>query len=319
MQNILVTGANGFIGKALCRRMLAENWHVRGAIRFMSQKSGLPSGFDRVEIGTIDSNTEWEKALDGIDAVVHLAARVHVMDEGSADPIIAYRKTNVEGTKHLAQIAASKKVRRLVFVSSIKVNGEGKADPYTAEDRPVPVEPYAVSKLEAEKSLQRIADNTGLEVVILRPPLVYGPEVKANFLKLIKIIDRGIPLPLAMVKNRRSMIYMKNLVDAILRCTIHPAAAGKTYLISDGEDISTPELIQKISLVLGKPSRLFPIPSDLLRLFARMVGRSLTASRLLDSLIVDSSKIKSDLNWEPPFSLEEGLNETAKWYLQSVR
>ena len=299
--------------------MLAENWHVRGAIRLMSQKSGLPSGFDRVEIGTIDSNTEWEKALDGIDAVVHLAARVHVMDEGSADPIIAYRKTNVEGTKHLAQIAASKKVRRLVFVSSIKVNGEGKADPYTAEDRPVPVEPYAVSKLEAEKSLQRIADNTGLEVVILRPPLVYGPEVKANFLKLIKIIDRGIPLPLAMVKNRRSMIYMKNLVDAILRCTIHPAAAGKTYLISDGEDISTPELIQKISLVLGKPSRLFPIPSDLLRLFARMVGRSLTASRLLDSLIVDSSKIKSDLNWEPPFSLEEGLNETAKWYLQSVR
>jgi len=295
LPNVLVTGANGFIGKALCRRMLAEGWHVRGAIRSSAKKAVLHPGVDSVEVGTIDSNTEWEPALDGIDAVVHLAARVHVMDEGSAAPIIEYRKTNVDGTKHLVQIAESKKVRRFVYVSSIKVNGEERADPYTPEDQPAPVDPYGVSKFEAEKEIHRIAGNTGLEVVILRPPLVYGPGVKANFLKLIKIVDRGIPLPLARVKNPRSMIYLNNLVDAILLCAKHPEAAGKTFLLSDGQDISTPELIQKISFALGKPSRLFPIPPVILRLLAKMTGRSKTVGRLLDSLIVDCTKIRAEL------------------------
>ena len=292
---------------------------MRGAVRSADKKAVLPQGVDSVEIGTIDSGTDWRPAIEGIDIVVHLAARVHVMDDSSADPIIEYRKTNVDGTKHIAQIAESLKVRRFVYVSSIKVNGEGKADPYTPEDQPVPVDPYGISKFEAEKELHRIAGNTGLEVVILRPPLVYGPEVKANFLKLIKIVDRGIPLPLARVKNRRSMIYLNNLVDAIFVCTIHPKAAGKTFLLSDHEDLSPPELVQKISFALGKPSRLFSVPSDILRLLAKMTGRSRTVGRLLDSLVVDTSKIQSELGWEPQFSMEEGLKETVKWYLQVVK
>jgi len=299
--------------------MLAEGWGVRGAIRPSVKKHLLPHGINAVEIGSIDANTEWETAVCGIDTIVHLAARVHVMDDINSDPITAFRDINVAGTKRLAQIAESKKVRRFVFVSSIKVNGEGRSDPYTTEDYPSPVDPYAISKFEAEKELHRIADNTGLEVVILRPPLVYGPEVKANFLKLIQIVNLGIPLPLARVKNRRSMIYLENLIDAILLCTTHPKAAGETFLISDGKDISTPELIQKMSFALGKPSRLFPASLDILRLLAKMTGRSKTVGRLLDSLIIDTSKIQSELVWEPPFSIEEGLKETAKWYLEAVR
>ena len=297
--------------------MLAEGWYVRGTIRSLSKKAVLPPGMDAFQIGSIGPSTEWETALEGIDTVVHLAARVHAMDGGSADPIIDYRKINVAGTKRLAQIAHSKNVRRFVYVSSIKVNGEGRVDPYTETDQPAPVDPYGISKFEAEKELHSIADKTGLEVVIVRPALVYGPEVKANFLKLIKLINRGIPFPFAGVKNHRSMIFLGNLVDAIFRCTIHPEAAGQTFLLSDGKDISTPELIQKISFALGKPSRLFTAPPEILRLLAKMTGRSKTVSRLLDSLIVDSSKICTELDWKPPFSMEEGLKETANWYIQA--
>jgi nucleoside-diphosphate-sugar epimerase len=297
--------------------MLAEGWNVRGAIRSSAKKAILPQGVDGVEIGTIDSNSEWEPVLDGIDAVVHLAARVHVMAESSADPIIEYRKTNVDGTKHLARIAESKKVRRFVYVSSIKVNGEGRPYPYTAEDPPAPVDPYSISKLEAEMALKNIADETGLEVVILRPPLVYGPGVQANFLQLIQTINRGIPLPLARIKNQRSIIFLGNLVDAVLLCINHPRAAGKTFLLSDGKNVSIAELIQKISSALGKPSRLFPFPLDLLRFLAKVTGRSNSVSRLLDSLIVDNSRICTELDWIPPFSMQEGLGETAKWYLKA--
>ncbi|MFC1578380.1 UDP-glucose 4-epimerase family protein [Thermodesulfobacteriota bacterium] len=318
MRNVLVTGANGFIGNALCRRMLAEGWHVRGTIRSLSKKAVLPPGMDAFQIGSIGPSTEWETALEGIDTVVHLAARVHVMDGGSADPIIDYRKINVAGTKRLAQIAHSKNVRRFVYVSSIKVNGEGRVDPYTEADQPAPVDPYGISKFEAEKELYSIADQTGLEVVILRPPLVYGPGVKANFLKLIKIVHRGIPLPLARVKNHRSMIFLGNLVDALFVCITHPRAVGKTFLVSDREDVSTPELIQKISFALEKPSRVFALPFGFLRLLARLTGKSETVSRLLDSLTLDSTKIRTELDWKPPFSMEEGLRETANWYLQAI-
>ena len=319
MPDVLVTGANGFIGKALCRKMIAEGWNVRGAVRSSAQKAILPRGVDGVKIQTIDSNTEWGSALGNIDTVVHLAARVHVMDDTSADPIVEYRKTNVDGTRHLAQIAVSKKIRRFVYISSAKVNGEGKAGPYTETDNPGPVEPYAISKLEAESELYRIAENTGLEVVILRPPLVYGPEVKANFLKLMKMVNLGIPLPLARIENHRSMIFLNNLVDAILLAAVHPGAAGKTFLLSDGSDISTPELIEKISFALGKRPRLFPVSPAILRVVARFTGRSQTVARLLDSFMVDISKIRSCLGWEPPFSMEEGLSETAEWYLQTLR
>ena len=317
MPNVLVTGANGFIGQALCRRMLAEGWNVRGAIRSSAKKASLPQGVDGVEIGAIDSNTEWEPVLEGIDAVVHLAARVHILNESSTDFMNEYRKINVDGTNHFARIAGSKDVRRFVYLSSIKVNGEGRSDPYTTEDPPAPVDPYGISKLEAEMALKNIAEETGLEVTILRAPLVYGPGVKANFLQLVKLINLGIPLPLARIKNNRSMIFLGNLVDAILICSLHPRAAEKTFLLSDGKDISIAELIQQISSVLGRPSRLFPIPPDLLRFLAKVTGRSNAVNRLLDSLTVDSSKICTELNWKPPFSMEEGLRETANWYLQA--
>jgi len=319
LHNVLVTGANGFIGSELSRRMLAEGWGVRGAIRSSAKKHRLPQGINAIEIGNIDSHTEWETAVCGIDTIVHLAARVHMMDDITSDPITAFRNINVAGTKRLAQTAESKKVRRFVYVSSIKVNGEGRSDPYTTEDYPSPVGPYAISKFEAEEELHRIAANTGFEVVILRPPLVYGPGVKANFLKLIRIVDRGIPLPLAMAKNHRSMIYLKNLVDAILLCIIHPEAAGKTFLLSDGKDVSIAELIQMISSALGRPSRLFPLPPELLRFLAKVTGRSNAVSRLLDSLIVDCSRIRTELDWTPPYSMKEGLEETANWYLQTFK
>lgn len=312
--NVLVTGANGFIGNALCRRMLAKGWYVRGAIRFLSPKTALPPGMDAVEIGSIGPSTEWETALEGIHTVVHLAARVHVMDDSTVDPIAAYRQINVDGTKHLAQIAASKKVQRFVYVSSIKVNGEGRADPYTEADQPAPVDPYGISKFEAERELHIIADKVGLAVVILRPPLFYGPEVKANFLQLLKVVDKGIPLPFGRVKNQRSLIFVENLIDAVIACIKHPNAGGKTYLISDGKDVSTPELIQSIAMALGRPSRVFPFPLTLLRLSAKIAGKSEPVSRLLDSLTVDCSKIRSELDWTPRFTMKEGLSQTAKWY-----
>jgi len=299
--------------------MLAEGWHVRGVIRSLSQKTALPLGIETVEIGSIGSSTDWEAALEGIDNVVHLAARVHVMDESSIDSITGYRETNVGATKHLAQHAASKEVRRFVYLSSIKVNGEGRALPYTEADHPAPVDPYGISKFEAEMVLKNIVHKTGLKLVILRPPLVYGPGVKANFLQLLQSINRGIPLPLARIKNHRSMIFLGNLVDAILICLIHPSAPGQTFMLSDGKDVSIAELIQKISSALGRPSRLFPLPLELLRFLGKVTGRSEAVSRLMDSLIVDSSKIRTELAWTPPFSMEEGLKETAKWYLQAFR
>jgi nucleoside-diphosphate-sugar epimerase len=299
--------------------MLVEGWGVRGAIRSSAKKRLLPQGINAVEIGSIDAHTEWETAVYGIDTIVHLAARVHVMDDISSDPITAFRNINVAGTKRLAQIAESKKVRRLVYVSSIKVNGKGGSDPYTEENKPAPIDPYGISKLEAEKVLKNIAAKKGLEVVILRPPLVYGPGVKANFLQLIKIIDRGIPLPLAKLNNQRSMLYIGNLIDAILICINHPKAEGKTYLLSDGKDISTSELIQMVSYALGKRARLFSCPQALLRLLTKVTGKSQNVNRLLDSLIVDSSKIRTDLDWTPSHSMEEGLAETAKWYLQAFK
>ena len=258
-------------------------------------------------------------ALEDIDTVVHLAARVHIREDNPVDSIAEYRRINVAGTSRLAQMAVSKKIRRFVYISSIKVNGEGQSTPYTAEDRPAPVDPYGRSKLEAEQELLSLAEKTGLDLVILRPPLAYGPGVKANFLQLIKLIDRGIPLPLAGVTNHRSFIFLGNLVDALMVCAVHPGAAGNTFVLSDGFDISTPELIQKISAALGKSSRLFPCPPNYLRFFGRIIGKHKTVSRLLDSLIIDMSKIKSELGWKPPFSMDEGLQETVDWYQQSLR
>lgn len=271
--------------------------------------------------------------------VVHLAARVHVMHDTVTEPLAEFRKVNVIGTERLAKKAATEGVRRFVFVSSIKVNGEKtsflnhhaqqiSSNPlsmrenlrsFLEDDAPNPQDPYAVSKWEAEQILRQIAQETGMEVVIIRPPLVYGPRVGANFLKLLKLIKKGMPLPFGLIDNQRSLIYVGNLVDAIITSLEHPAAAGQTYLVSDGEDVSTPELIRRIATSLGRPARLLPIPPALLRFAGHLTGKSAQVERLLDSLVIDSSKIRRELGWVPPFTMEQGLAETAQRFQGSSR
>lgn len=274
----------------------------------------LSQGVKSVKIGNIDAETNWSSALQGIDAVVHLAARVHVMKDSSNDPHKAYRTVNVLGTENLALQAADAGVKRFIFLSSVKVNGEESRKVYTESDPSSPMDHYGISKMEAEKRLTEINSRTGLETVILRPPLVYGPGVKANFLRLLEVVDRGIPLPLANVKNQRSMIFVENLVDAIVQCLRNPAAAGQTYLVSDGQDVSTPQLVRMIAAALNKKSRLFPFPLSTLHFAAGLAGKGPAINRLSSSLSVDTSKIKNELGWKAPFSLKEGLQKTALWY-----
>ncbi len=311
---VLVTGATGFVGRRLCERMMADGWQVRGAVRSAEQAAKLTAGVEVVQIESIGADTDWSKALAGADAVIHLAARVHVMNDFVADPLAAFREVNVAGTERLARMAATTGVKRFVYISSVKVNGEGCEKSFTERDIPAPEDPYGVSKWEAEQVLHTVAEDTGLEVVILRPPLVYGPGVKANFLSLLKLLDRAIPLPLSSINNLRSFIYVGNFVDAIITCINHPKAAGQTYLVSDGEDVSSPELIMRVADALGKPVRLFPFPPALMRFAGKLTGKAAAVDRLLGSLVVDSSKIRRELNWKPPYTMEEGLRETAEWF-----
>jgi nucleoside-diphosphate-sugar epimerase len=309
-QRVLVTGANGFVGRQLCAELIRREYPVKAAVR-------TPDGLNAVEqaavVGQIDGRTDWTQALDGVDVVIHLAARVHVMKEAAADPLAEFRKVNVQGTEHLARQAASAGVKRLVYVSSIKVNGEettGRLS-YTEQDEPMPQDPYGVSKWETEQVLHRVAAETRLEIVVVRPPLVYGPNVKGNFAQMLKALRYGVPLPLASVHNQRSLVYVGNLVDALIVCAGHPEAAGQTYLVSDGEDVSTPELLRQLGSAIGHPARLLPCPAALLKLAGRLVGRSDQMDRLLGSLQVDSGKIRRKLNWTPPYSLQQGLSATA--------
>lgn len=312
--NVLVTGASGFIGLALCERLIALSIPFRAAIRSANKADNLPAGIDTVRIAALDSRTDWTQALAGIDIVVHLAARAHIMNENSTDSLSVYREVNVDGTRRLMQMSTAAGVKRFIFLSTVKVNGEKTAISYSEEDVPSPKDPYGISKWEAEEIIKRIACDTATEVVILRPPLVYGPGVKANFLQLIKTIERGIPLPLASVDNHRSFIYLGNLIDAIITCITHVKARGATYLVSDGEDISTPELVRRIANALGCKARLIPVPVSLIRIGSRLTGRSSSADRLIGSLVVNSEKIRRDLAWDPPFSMEEGLKITAEWF-----
>jgi len=309
----LVTGASGFIGKLLCTELLRQGQSVRAAVR---SANSLVENVEVVVVGSIDGQTDWTDALRGVDAVIHLAARVHVMHEDASDPLDEFRKVNVVGTEHLARSAAVNGVKRLVYVSSIKVNGEAthSGNKFTEADTPSPQDPYGMSKCEAEQVLHRVAEETGLEVVIVRPPLVYGAGVKGNFAQMLRVLAKGIPLPLASVRNLRSLIYVENLVDALIVCATHPDAAGKIYLVSDGEDISTPDLLRRLGTALGRPARLFPCPQALLKLAGQLTGKSDQVERLLGSLRVDSGKICRELNWTPPCSLQQGLQETAEWY-----
>jgi len=261
-------------------------------------------------VGHIDGATDWSRALNSCTAVTHLAARVHVMAERATNPLLEFRRVNVEGTLNLARQAAAAGVRRFLFVSSVKVNGEGTAEshPFNAADAPAPLDPYGISKMEAEQGLRQIANDTDMEVVIVRPPLIYGPGVKANFASLMHAVQRGIPLPLASVThNRRSFVALDNLVDLLITCIDHPAAANQAFLVSDGEDLSTADLLHRLGEAMGKPARLFPVPPSLLQFSADLLGKGDMAQRLLGNLQVDISHTRNTLNWSPPISVDEGL------------
>ncbi len=316
---VLVTGATGFVGRFLCTRLLGDGFSVRAAVRSAGAAASLVAGVEPTSIGSIGPETEWCHAMKGIDTVVHLAARVHIMNDPSPDPLVDFRRVNVQGTEQLARQAAYSGVKRLVFVSSIKVNGEESTTSYTPNSPPNPTDPYGISKWEAEQALRKIEAETGMEVVVLRPTLVYGPGVKANFLAMMNIVAKGIPLPLASINNKRSLLSVGNLVDALAVCAMHPAAAGKTYLVSDGEDVSTPELIRRTARALEVPARLFPVPASVIRRTGTITGKRAAVDRLLGSLTVDSSKIRNELSWKPPFTMEEGLGETAEWYKKQVK
>jgi nucleoside-diphosphate-sugar epimerase len=311
MKTVLVTGATGFIGTALCRQLRTCGWWVR-ATRHSAR--ALPDRVETVEIGDIGPDTAWSEALAGVDAVVHLAARVHVMRETATNPLAEFRRVNTAGSARLAAEAARVGVRRLVFVSSIKVNGEGRTTPYTEADPAAPQDAYALSKWEAERSLMDIAQQTGLEVVILRPPLVYGPAVGGNFLRLLRLANKRWPLPLSLVENHRSLLFVGNLSDAIRACLEHPAAANQTFLVSDDDTLSTPELIRRLTQAMGKTARLLPVPVGWLRATGRLLGRSAEIERLIGSLVVDNTRLRRRLGWQPPFTVDQGLRRTVDGY-----
>jgi UDP-glucose 4-epimerase len=307
---VLVTGATGFVGSALCAKLTSSGFAVVPAVR---DKTGLPH---EIVVGSLDASTDWRANLSGCDAIVHLAARVHVMKDAASDPLTQYRQTNTDATLNLARQAAQVGVKRFVFISSIKVNGEGGDVPYRETDAPAPEDAYAISKWEAEQGLRQIARETGLEVVILRPPLVHGPAVKANFLRLMQMVQRGWPLPLGAIHNQRSLLYLGNLIDAIRVCIEHPAAAGQTFLLDDGQAVSTPQLIRAVADALHRPARLLPVPVALLRLAGWMTGKSTAVARLTGSLYVEGQAIRTRLGWSPPYSMQAGLAATAAAFVQ---
>lgn len=318
-----VTGANGFVGRHLVRLLLENGCRVRAALR-RTPRVGTPEEATKDSpllsthiVGNIDGDTDWTGLLDGVDIVIHLAARVHVMKDTAGDPAAEFRKVNLEGTKRLAEESARAGVKRLVFVSTIKVNGEGQNAPYS-EDSPVaPVDAYAESKAKAEAALRSIASETGLEYTTLRPPLVYGPHVGANFLRLLRAMDRRLPLPIGAITAKRSMIHVQNLASALLTCSTHPKATNKTYMVSEGEDISTSDLARRLATLMNRRVFLPPVPVPALRVAGRLLNCDDVIHKLTAPLTVDSSRICKELGWIPPVSLDAGLAETVRWYLTS--
>lgn len=308
MKKVLVTGASGFVGTALTARLARGGLIVRGTVRGHVPEA---QSVEWVSVGNIGPNTDWQSALAGVGTVMHLAARVHVMNERAEGALPAFRRVNVEGTRRLAEQAAECSVRRLVFVSSVKVNGERSlpGKPFTIFDTPAPEDAYGQSKLEAEQVLRDVASETGLEVVIVRPPLVYGWGVKGNFARLVQLISRGVPLPLAAVRNRRSMIALDNLVDFLVCCGKHDEAAGNTFMVSDDEALSTPDLICRLAHAMDRTARLFTLPVKLLRTAGRLIGRNADVERLVGSLEVDISHTREKLGWKPPLTVDEGLRK----------
>ena len=312
---LLVTGASGFVGHALLAQLQDCSLNYRSAFR------NLPKSYDQhaVAVGVINDTTNWSVALQGIDIIIHLAARAHIMGDEAADPLSEYRLVNVAGTLNLARQAAAAGVKRFIFVSSIKVNGETTsglqpfAESLTCEVHDL----YGISKKEAEDGLRIIAAETGMEVLIIRPPLVYGAGVKANFLNLMKLADTPIPLPFGAINNKRSMVYVGNLVDFIIQCIDHPSAANQTFLVCDGEDLSLRSLVMMMRTSLGRPARLVPVPAVLFRIAGRIAGKLEVVDRLVGDLQTDSSKARKLLNWVPPFTVQQGIDATIASYLQN--
>jgi nucleoside-diphosphate-sugar epimerase len=314
---ILVTGATGFVGRALCASVI-ERYPIRIAVR-NTLHEGLPEGVDVVR-RMLSAGEDWSESLIGVSTVVHCAARVHVMNERSSDSLAEFRRVNVDGTLRLAGQAAAAGVKRFVFISSIKVNGDqtDAERPFTADQEPKPVDPYGISKMEAEHGLRGMALETGMEVVIIRPPLVYGPGVKGNFLSIMRCLWRGYPLPLgAVTGNKRSLVSLDNLIDLIMTCIDHPAAANQIFLVSDGEDVSTATLLRRLGQALGRAPRLVPVPVALLNVGSLLLGRPDLAQRLCGSLQVDIGKTGGLLGWVPPLGLDEGLRRTAAHWIKS--
>lgn len=304
MNKVLVTGSTGFVGQALCNELKKLGIDTVRAAR-QTESS------EYIQVGDINASTNWQNALQGCDTVFHLAARVHVMNDTCDNPLQAYRSVNTEGTLALAKQAALAGVTKFVFVSSIKVLGE--QGHFTDTSIPNPIDPYGISKLEAEQALMKLGAETGMSVTIIRPPLVYGPGVGANFLKLLNAVRRGIPLPLALANNKRSLVYVGNLVNALIVCAQSKHASNKTYLVDDGHAISTAELIEAMAKALHVKPRLLPLPTTLIKLLGTLLGKRQAVQRVLGSLTIDSKPLQHDLNWQPPYSMEQGLQATAQW------
>lgn len=305
---ILVTGANGFVGKRLVEAVVE--------LGYVTKKATRNDYADSITVGEIDGQTDWQLALNNVDIVVHTAARVHVMNELESEPLVEFRRVNVDGTLNLARQAAAAGVKRFIFISSIKVNGEKTTagHPFSADDIASPSDPYGISKHEAEQGLRLLSQQAGMEIVIIRPPLVYGPGVKANFRSMMLWLSRGVPLPLGLIRNQRSLVFIENLIDFIVLCSDHPAAANQTFLVSDGEDLSTTDLLRKMGLALNTPARLFLVPSTFIIFLASMFGKGDVARRLCESLQVDIFKTRNVLGWSPKLSVDEGLSKTAQGF-----
>lgn len=303
-KHILVTGGSGFVGSALIKRLLSEHRDILAVGR-----SDVNLPVETVKVSSFSELGALGQRLGSIDVVVHCAARAHIMNDNTVDPLAEYRKVNVDGSLNVARHALEAGVKRFLFVSSIKVNGEHTPPgrPFTEEAAPAPEDPYGISKYEAERELQALCAETDMELVIIRPPLVYGPGVKGNFASMIRLMEKGLPLPLGAVRNKRSLVALDNLVDLIVTCVDSPAAANQVFLAADGQDISTTELLRNVANAMGKPARLLPVPSGLLMLGASLFGKKAVAKRLLGSLQVDISKARELLGWQPPVSVEEGL------------
>ena len=317
-----MTGATGFVGQHLVNALLRKKKQVRACVRGRRYKSYSESPL--VELSLVEDLSQvasWEKALRDVTVVIHTAARVHIMEDKEADPLAEFRKVNTEGTLNLARQAAEQGVSRFIFISSIKVNGEMTSigQPFRTTDNTIPTDPYGLSKYEAEQGLLRIASETDMEVVIIRPPLIYGPGVKANFASMMKWVSKGVPLPLGAVYNNRSLVALENLIDFIIHCIAHPKAANEVFLVSDEEDISTTQLLKKVAKALGKKANLLPIPVSLMSFAATLIGKKSVAERLFGSLQVDSAKARDLLDWKPVVKMDEQLRKTAEVYIKNEK